>query len=221
MSIKIIIADDHRIIHDILNPLLDKQTDIEVVGVAENGRKAVKLTKELEPDLVIMDISMPDLNGMEATRQIITQCPGTKIIALSMNTDKRYVKGMLKAGASGYLTKGCSFEELSNAIRLVAAGKKYLSPEISEIVIDESLVSSSAKVSSAHSELTMREREVIQLLAEGKKVKEIADTLFLSMKTVHVHRKHIMEKLGIHSIAELTKYAIKEGLTTVEIDRSL
>jgi DNA-binding NarL/FixJ family response regulator len=221
MSIKIIIADDHRIIYDSLNPLLDKQTDIEVVGVADNGRKAVKLTKELEPDLVIMDISMPDLNGIEATRQIITQCPGVKIIALSMNTDKRYVKGMLKAGASGYLTKGCSFEELANAIRLVAAGKKYLSPEISEIVIDESLISPSARASSDSSELTMREREVLQLLAEGKKVKEIADALFLSMKTVHVHRKHIMGKLDIHSIAELTKYAIKEGLTTAEIDRSL
>ncbi len=216
MGIKIIIADDHRIIHDSLNPLLDKQPDIEVVGVADNGRKAVKLTKDLKPDLVIMDISMPDLNGMEATRQIITQCPGVKIIALSMNTDKRYVKGMLKAGASGYLTKGCSFEELSNAIRVVAAGKKYLSPEISEIVIDESLVSSSVKGVSDSSELTMREREVLQLLAEGKKVKEIADTLFLSMKTVHVHRKHIMEKLDIHSIAELTKLAIREGLISLE-----
>ncbi|MCK5420912.1 MAG: response regulator transcription factor [Deltaproteobacteria bacterium] len=216
MSIKIIIADDHRIIHDSLNPLLDKQTDIEVVGVADNGRKAVKLTKELKPDLVIMDISMPDLNGIEATRQIITQCPGTKIIALSMNTDKRYVKGMLKAGASGYLTKGCSFEELANAIRVVAAGKKYLSPEISEIVIGESLVSSSVKGASDSSELTMREREVLQLLAEGKKVKEIADKLFISMKTVHVHRKHIMEKLDIHSIAELTKLAIREGLISLE-----
>ncbi len=216
MTIKIIIADDHRIIHDSLNTLLDKQTDIEVVGVADNGRKAVELTQELKPDVVIMDISMPDLNGMEATRQIITQCPGVKIIALSMNTDKRYVKGMLKAGASGYLTKGCSFEELTDSIRIVAAGKKYLSPEISEIVIDESLVSSSVKGVSDSSELTMREREVLQLLAEGKKVKEIADTLFLSMKTVHVHRKHIMKKLDIHSIAELTKYAIKEGLTTVE-----
>lgn len=216
MSIKILLADDHRIIHDSLTPLLDKQTDIEVVGVADNGRKAVKLTQELKPDLVIMDISMPDLNGMEATRQIIAQCPRVKIIALSMNTDKRYVKGMLKAGASGYLTKGCSFEELANAIRLVAAGKKYISPEISSIVIDEYLISPSARGSSDSSELTMREREVLQLLAEGKKVKEIADTLFVSMKTVHVHRKHIMEKLDINNIAGLIKYAIKEGLTTVE-----
>lgn len=216
MSIKILLADDHRIIHDSLTPLLDKQTDIEVVGVADNGRKAVKLTQELKPDLVIMDISMPDLNGMEATRQIIAQCPRVKIIALSMNTDKRYVKGMLKAGASGYLTKGCSFEELANAIHVVATGKKYISPEISSIVIDEYLISPSARGSSDSSELTMREREVLQLLAEGKKVKEIADTLFVSMKTVHVHRKHIMEKLDINNIAGLIKYAIKEGLTTVE-----
>ncbi len=216
MSIKILLADDHRIIYDSLNPLLDKQTDIEVVGVADNGRKAVKLTQELKPDLVIMDISMPDLNGLEATRQIIAQCPEVKIIALSINTDKRYVKGMLKAGASGYLTKGCSFEELTNAIHIVAAGKKYLSPEISDIVIEESLSPSPARDSSVSSILTKREREVLQLLAEGKTVKQIADHLYLSIKTVHTHRKHIMEKLDIHSIAGLTKYAIQEGLTTVE-----
>ncbi len=135
MSIKILIADDSQIIYDSLKPLLDKQPDIEVVAVAKTGRNAVKLTQELKIDVVIMDISMPDLNGIEATRQIISKFPGVKIVALSMNTDKRYVKGMLKAGASGYLTKGCSFEELVNTLRLVAAGEKYLSPEISDIVI--------------------------------------------------------------------------------------
>jgi len=156
MSIKIIIADDHRIIYDSLNPLLDKQPDIEVVGVADNGRKAVKLTQELKPDLVIMDISMPDLNGVEATIQIVSQCPEVKIIALSMNADRQYVKKMLSAGVSAYLTKDCSLDELIEAIRIVVAGKKYLSPEISEIIIDESLVTRSTRASSDSSELTMR-----------------------------------------------------------------
>ena len=158
MSIKIIIADDHKIIQDGLKPMLDSQPDIEVVALADTGRKAVELTQELTPDLVIMDISMPDLNGVEATLQIVAKCPKTKIIALSMNSDKMYVKKMLEAGASAYLTKDCSLEELIDAIHCVAAGKKYLSPEISSIVIDESLHNSSTTVSSASSELTMRER---------------------------------------------------------------
>ena len=217
MSIKILLADDHRIIHDNLSLLLNNQTDMEVVGVADNGRKAVELTQELKPDLVIMDISMPDLNGMEATSQIIAQCPGVKIITLSMNTDKRYVKGMLKAGASGYLTKSCSFEELVNAIRVVAAGKKYLSPEITGIVIKEYISPSPTSDSSIFSILTTREREVLQLLVEGKTVKQIAnDHLYLSKKTVHKHHQKIMEKLNIYSIAELTKLAIREGLISLE-----
>jgi DNA-binding NarL/FixJ family response regulator len=216
MSIKILLADDHRIIYDSLNPLLDKQTDIEVVGVADNGRKAVGLTRELKPDLVIMDISMPDLNGVEATIQIVSQCPEVKIIALSMNADRQYVKKMLAAGVSAYLTKDCSLDELIEAIRIVVAGKKYLSPEISSIVIEESLAKSSTKGSSASSELTLREREVLQLLAEGKSVNEVSIMLCLSIKTVHTHRTHIMDKLDLHSIAELTKYAIKEGLTPLD-----
>ncbi len=216
MTIKIIIADDHRIIHDGLKPLLDSQHDIEVVALAYTGRKAVELTEELKPDLVIMDISMPDLNGVEATIKIVSQSPEVKIIALSMNSDRQYIKSMLKAGVSAYLTKDCSLDELVDAIRIVATGKKYLSPEISSIVIDESLAHSSRKGSSASSELTLREREVLQLLAEGKSVNEIAAKLSLSIKTVHTHRKHIMEKLDLHSIANLTKYAIIEGLTSLD-----
>jgi len=216
MSYKIIIADDHRIIHEGLKPMLESEPDIEIVALADTGRKAVKLTQELNPDLVIMDISMPDLNGVEATLQIVSRCPKTKIIALSMNSDKLYVQRMLKAGASAYLTKDCSLEELADAIRVVAAGKKYLSPGISSIVIDESLHHSSTTVSSASSELTMREREVLQLLAEAKSVNEIAARLFLSIKTIHTHRSHIMEKLDLHTIAELTKYAIKRGLTSLD-----
>ena len=215
MVIKILIADDHRIIYESLKPLIDKEHDMEIVAVAENGRQAVKLSRELKPDVVIMDISMPDLNGIEATHQIVKQHYGVKVIALSMNADRRYVKGMLQAGASGYLTKSCSFEELTNAIRIVSAGKRYLSPGISGIVIDESLAPHSEITSLAPPTLTVRGHEVLQLLAEGMSVQGIADKLFLSIKTVHTHRTHIMEKLNIHSIAELTKYAIREGFTTV------
>ena len=216
MSIKILLADDHKIVSECLRPLLNKQPDMKVVGEAENGRMAVKLTQQLNPDIVIMDIAMPDLNGIEATRQIIARCPGVKIITLSMNSDKRYVTGVLNAGASGYLTKSCSFEELVSAIRVVAANKKYLSPDISGIVIEESLVRSSTAKSKITSILTVREREVLQLLAEGKTVKQIASQLYLSIKTVHTHRKQIMDKLNIHSIAELTKYALREGLTSLK-----
>jgi len=216
MTIRILLADDHRIVHDSLKPLLDKQDDIEVVAIAENGRIAVKLAQDLRPDVVIIDITMPDLNGIEATHQIIARCPKTKVIALSMHTDRRYVTGVLNAGASGYLTKSCSFDELVTAIQTVAANKKYLSPEISGIVIEESMSSSPTSDSLVSSILTTREREVLQLLAEGKTVKQIADHLYLSIKTVHTHRQKIMEKLDIHGIAELTKFAIREGLISLE-----
>jgi len=217
MNIRILLADDHKIVYDCLRPLLNHQPGMEVVAEAENGRMAVRLAQKLNPDVVIMDITMPDLNGMEATRQIIAQCPGVKIIVLSMHSDRRYVTGILNAGASGYLTKSCSFEELVRAIRIVITNKKYLSPEISGIVIEESLVQSSTAKPSVCSILTMREREVLQLLAEGKTVKQIASQLYLSIKTVHTHRQQIMKKLNIHSIAELTKYAIQEGLTSLNI----
>ena len=217
MSIRILLADDHRIIHDSLKPLLDKQAGMEVVAVAGNGRTAVKLTQDLKPDVVITDITMADLNGIEATHQITSQCPKTKVIVLSMHTDRRYVTEALNAGASGYLTKSCSFDELVSAIQIVAANKKYLSPEISGIVIEESLSPSPTSDSSVFSILTMREREVLQLLVEGKTVRQIADDhLCLSIKTVHTHRQQIMEKLDIHSIAELTKLAIREGLISLE-----
>ena len=217
MSIRILLADDHRIVHDSLKPLLDKRDNLEVIAVAENGRIAVKLAEDLRPDVVIIDITMPDLNGIEATHQIIAHCPKTKVIALSMHTDRRYVTGVLNAGASGYLTKSCSFDELVSAIQIVAANKKYLSTEISGIVIEESLSPSPASDSSVSSTLTMREREVLQLLVEGKTIKQIADNhLYLSIKTVHTHRQKIMEKLNIYNIAELTKFAIREGLISLE-----
>jgi len=190
---------------------------MEVVGEAENGRDAVRLAKELSPDLVIMDVTMPDLNGIDATRIITSGGNSTKVIALSMYSDKQYVQGMIQAGASGYLLKDCAFEELVNAIRAVIGGNTYLSPGIAGIVVQDYLNKLTHDRSSADTALTTREREVLQLIAEGKSTKEIANRLSVSVKTVETHRRQIMEKLGIYSIAELTKYAIREGLTSIHI----
>ena len=216
MGITILLVDDHKIVFESLQSLLDEQPDMRVVGWAENGRDAVKKVKELEPAVVIMDVAMPDLNGIEATQQIKSHYPGTKIIALSMHAEKQFVTGILSAGASGYLTKNCSSDELVNAIRSVAANKKYLSPDIAGIVIEESLTHSRKTGISATSILTMREREVLQLIVEGNTVKQIAERLYLSIKTIHSHRNQIMEKLNMHSTAELTKFAIRERLIPLQ-----
>lgn len=217
MSIRVLIADDHKIMLAGLRSLLEKQTDFEVVGEADNGRKAVQMAQEKKPDVVVMDVSMPDLNGIEATKQIIESLPETRVIALSMHSDKRFVMGMLRAGASGYLLKDCASQELANAIVQVAGGKKYLSPEITGVVIDDFLLGdSSEEVAIAASQLSPREREVLQLIAEGWSTKQIASHLYVSIKTIETHRRQIMKKLDLHSIADLTKYAIREGLTSIE-----
>ena len=217
MSIRILIADDHKIMLAGLRSLLEKQTDFEVVGEADNGRKAVQMAQEKTPDVVVMDVSMPDLNGIEATMQIIESLPKTRVVALSMHSDKRFVMGMLRAGASGYLLKDCASQELANAIAQVAGGKKYLSPEITGVVIDDFLLGgSSEEVTTAASPLSPREREVLQLIAEGWSTKQIASHLYVSIKTIETHRRQIMRKLDLHAIADLTKYAIREGLTSIE-----
>jgi len=218
MSIRVLIADDHKIMLAGLRSLLEKQTDFEVVGEADNGRKAVQMAQEKKPDVVVMDVSMPDLNGIEATTQIIESLPETRVIALSMHSDKRFVMGMLRAGASGYLLKDCASQELANAILQVAGGKKYLSPEITGVVIGDILLQgeSSEEVATATSQLSPREREVLQLIAEGWSTKQIASHLYVSIKTIETHRRQIMKKLDLHSIADLTKYAIREGLTSIE-----
>ena len=217
MSVRIILAEDHRITREGLVNLLRERADMEVVGEAENGRDAVRLARELSPDLVIMDVTMPDLNGIDATRIITSGGNSTKVIALSMYSDKQFVQGMIQAGASGYLLKDCAFEELVNAIRAVIGGNTYLSPGIAGIVVQDYLNKLTHDRSSADTALTTREREVLQLIAEGKSTKEIATRLSVSVKTVETHRRQIMEKLGIYSIAELTKYAIREGLTSIHI----
>jgi two-component system response regulator NreC len=216
MSIRILLADDHKITRQGLRSLIDENDDMEVIAEAENGRDAVELAGQLKPDVVIMDVSMPDLNGVEATRQIIQDNPQMRIIALSMHSDTLFVSEMLKSGASGYLLKDCAFEELEQAIRTVTESKAYLSPSISGIIVEDYLHRLSKAEQSTAEVLTDREREVLQLIAEGQSTKQIALKLHISAKTVETHRRQIMNKLDMHTVAELTKYAIRKGLTALE-----
>ena len=216
MPTKILLADDHAIIRQGLCSLLEKQPDIEVVGAVQDGKKALELVRELKPDIVIMDITMPNLNGVDATRKIIGELGNVKVIALSMHSSRRFVAEMLQAGASGYILKECLFDELIEAIRTVLGGGVYLSPKIAGVVVDDYLRRLTTKFKPDAPTLTEREREVLQLLAEGKSTKHIALQLHVSDKTIESNRRNIMDKLGIHSIAELTKYAVREGLTPLE-----
>ena len=216
MSIRILLVDDHTIIRQGLRSLLEKQPGMEVVGEAENGQNAVKLVQELLPDVMIMDVAMPDLNGVEATRQIVAIAPSVKVVALSMHSDRRFVVAMLKAGASGYLLKDCAFEELAHVIRAVRANRTYISPKIADVMIKDYVRLFPDTKLSVFSLLSSRERQVLQLLSEGKTTKQISTDLNVSVKTVETYRQHIMDKLDIHSIAELTKYAIREGLTSLQ-----
>jgi two-component system, NarL family, response regulator NreC len=215
LKTKIVIADDHKIMREGLKALIEKQPDMEVAAEAQDGLTATKLARKLLPQVIIMDIGMPEMNGIDATRQIISENKGIKIIALSMHSDRRFVLEMLKAGASGYLLKDSAFEELVNAVHTVMTGQSYLSPRITDIVVKEYLYNLPKSESTVFNVLTVREREVLQLLAEGKSTKQIAATLNLSVKTVETHRQQIMDKLEIRTVAELTKYAIREGLTSL------
>ena len=215
---RILLADDHRIVRQGLRSLLEAEADFEVVAEAENGRQAIEMAEELAPDVVVMDVGMPEMNGVEATRRVVVNNPQVKVVALSMHSDRRFVAEMLKAGAAGYLLKDGAFEELVGAIRTVAAGRTYLSPRIADVVVEGYLRNQAAPSEpTAYAKLSPREREVLQLLAEGKATKEAAAALHLSVKTVETHRRQIMEKLNLYSVAELTKYAIREGLTSLEV----
>lgn len=216
MQIRVVIADDHKMIRAGLRRLLDEEKGIEVVAEASDGREAIELVRQHEPELVIMDVGMPTLNGVEATHQIKLELPKTAVIALSMHARVEFVGKMLEAGASAYVLKDSAYEELLDAIRTVRRGNLYLSPGITGIVIDDYIrrrVANPEKITAA---LTPREREIAQLLAEGRSTKETAAELHVSIKTVETHRMHIFQKLNISSIAELTKYAIREGLTSLE-----
>lgn len=210
----ILLADDHQLLREGLRGLLDAQPELRVVGEAGDGRTAVKMALELEPEVVILDVSMPELNGIEATRQIVAALPKTRVLSLSMHTDRQTVVEALRAGSSGYLAKMSPFQEMLRAVRTVAAGQRYLSQSVAGAVMDELL--NPGAPSSAYSELTSREREVLQLLAEGKSSKEIASALSISSRTVDVHRKHLMDKLELRSAAQLTLYAVKQGLVSLD-----
>jgi DNA-binding NarL/FixJ family response regulator len=215
MEKKILICDDHKIFREGLRALLEKQPDLKVVGGARDGLEAVKLAGELSPDIVIMDISMPGLNGIEATRKIAAGRRPPRIIALSMHNDRKYVTEILKAGARAYLLKDSAFEELMDAIKAVSCGRFFLSAGITTLVLGDYIKGLAADPRSPFTILSAREREVLQLLAEGLRTKEISGKLGLSVKTVETHRKKIMEKLDIPSIAGLTRYAVKEGLVSL------
>jgi two-component system response regulator NreC len=215
MEVRILIADNHMVVREAICSILSNEFGMDIVGEAEDGRVAIQLARELHPDVIIMETSMPNLNGIEATRQIVQELPKVKVIALSAHWDRRSVCEMLKAGASGYLPKRCAFQELVSAIQNVVSNRTYLSSHISGLVIDEYLQRAAEQGKSAYSVLTDREREVLQLIAEGKTTKRIAMELYVSPKTIEWHRSQLMKKLHIESIAELVKYAISEGLTSV------
>jgi DNA-binding NarL/FixJ family response regulator len=219
MAIRVLLADDHQLMREGLRKLIDATADIRVVAEAEDGAGAVDLAKTESPDVILMDVSMPNINGIQATRQILTHNPDACILALSNHSTRQFVTEMLNAGASGYLLKSCAFDDLVHAIRAVADHHTYISPSIPGIVFSsraptENGVSESDTLPIDH--LTPREREVLRMVADGNSIKEIAMLLNLSTKTVEAHRRQLMEKLHTESIADLTKIAIRAGLTCLE-----
>jgi DNA-binding NarL/FixJ family response regulator len=218
VSIRILLADDHRLFRDGLRPLLDAHDDLEVVGEAADGLDVLARCHELAPDVVVLDISMPGLNGIEVCRRLSEEHPATRVIIVSMHSDRRFVREALRAGARGYVLKDAGFRELLEGVAAVAAGRLHLSAAVGDHVLRDYLAGSACNSAdrSTFTVLTSREREVLQLLAEGLSTKEIAGRLNLSVKTVESHRKAVQDKLELRSIAELTRYAIREGLTPLD-----
>lgn len=204
----ILLADDHAVVRNGFRHILEAEWDFDVVGEASNGREALALTESLRPDVVVMDVTMPELNGIESTRRITKSCPKTRILALSMHKDSVYVREILRAGARGYLLKDSSQKDFLAAVRAIAVGKGWLSPEVSDAVIEDYR----KHVTNPIDLLSSREREVLQMIAESKTNKEIATTLNLSVYTVEAHRGRIMEKLNLHSIGELVRFSMRNGL---------
>lgn len=215
MTVTIVLADDHQLIREGLRALIEKEAGFRVIGEVANGHDAVQVVRDLRPDVVVMDVGMPELDGIEATRQIQEVAPGTRIVALSMHSERRYVTGMLSAGAGAYVLKSCAFEEVVLAIRSVMEGGLFTSERITEVVRTE-YVRHLGHPAPSPDVLSPRERQVLKLLAEGLGSKEIGARLHVSANTVDTHRRRLSEKLGISSVAELTKFAIREGLTGLD-----
>jgi DNA-binding NarL/FixJ family response regulator len=207
-KIRILLADDHAVVRQGFRMILGAQADMEIIGEAGNGREAVSMSEQLHPDVVVMDVAMPELNGIEATRRIMEQAPHTRILALSMHKDSVYVREILRAGARGYLLKDSIDVDLLAAVRAVGKGEGYLSPAVSDSVLSDYR----KHVTDPLDLLSSREREVLQLIAEGKTNKDIATSLNLSVYTVDAHRGRIMEKLNLHSTSELVRFAVRKGL---------
>ena len=211
--IKILLADDHKIMRDGLRTLLEKQPDMKVVDEAENGRHTVEKTLKSKPDVVIMDITMPDLNGIEAARQIMASSPDTAIVILSMHSDESYVMRALKSGAKAYLLKDSAEADLIRAVRAVRDGKSFFSPAVSRLLLEDYVRQLQQRgAEDSYELLTGREREILQLIAEGKANKDISALLNLSLHTVETHRTHILQKLNLHTVPELILYAVRKGI---------
>jgi len=215
MTTRILLVDDHELMREGLRSILENEDNVEIVGEASSGREAVVLSRTLEPDVVVMDVGMKDLNGIDATRQIRHEFPEVRVIALSSHSDSRYVSAILEAGACGYLLKANAYADLRKALQAARQGKNYLCAEVTKGVVDASVHGPRSGVDPAV--LSEREREVLQLLAEGLTSPQIGKRLFIATSTVETHRRSIMRKLGIHSVADLTKWAIREGLTQLEV----
>ncbi len=214
MTVRILLVDDHQVLREGLGSLLEQQSNMEVVGEAGDGRTALRLVRELHPDIVIMDVNMDGMDGIDATRMISRELPETKVLALSMYLRKTFVSEMFKSGATGYLLKDSAFSEILEAINTVLRGEKYVCAKVAALLVDEYVQDGQGTASPAS--LTKRELEVIRMLADGKTSKEIALITETSVKTVDACRRRLMQKLGLNSIAELVKYAIREGLTTID-----
>lgn len=217
MSIRILVVDDHGILRAGVDLIIGQTDNMEVVGQAADGRKAIELTRELKPDVVLMDISMPGLNGIDATKEIINEDFNVKVLALSAHCNRRFVKDMLKAGACGYILKDGMADELVQSIKTVNSGEQYLSGKVAKVIVEDYIRSSHSEPdSSPLSKLTVKERQLLQLIAENKTTKEAARLLHVSPKTIDARRHSIMDKLGVSGIADMTKIAIKEGLTSLD-----
>ena len=217
MTVRILIADDHKIVRQGLRSLIKDEPDLKVVGEAGNGHEAIRLASELKPHVILMDINMPDLNGIEATRQILAKSSDIRILAFSMSSNRKHILEMFQAGVSGYMLKDCAFEELVHAIHTLRAKYMYLSPKIASTLIEDYRSRASSIANALDSPLlTSREREVLQPIAGGRTLKEIARMLNVSVKTVETHRRNIMEKLHVKGTAELTMYAIREGIISID-----